>query len=68
MLQFSWARDFTRHDGTLPMREDVVDQAVQLQPEGLGQDNQDFVPHEDGDDEGEEEAVEEGGYEDDMDN
>lgn len=50
------------------MREDVVDQAVQLQPEGLGQDNQDFVPHEDGDDEGEEEAVEEGGYEDDMDN
>lgn len=62
VLQFSWARDFTRHDGSLPVREDV-DHAVQLQPEAaLGQDNQDFVPHEDG-----EEAIDEGGSEDDMD-
>ena len=68
MLQFSWARDFTRHDGTLPVREDV-DQAAQLQPEGagLGQDDEDFVPHVDGDEEGEEAIEEEGESEDDMD-
>ena len=66
MLQFSWARDFNRHDGTLPVREDV-DQAAQLQPpEGadLGQDDEDFVPH---DEEGEEAIEEEGEPEDDMD-
>ncbi|KAL5489547.1 hypothetical protein EMCRGX_G018652 [Ephydatia muelleri] len=68
VLQFSWARDFTRHDGTLPVREDV-DQAAQLQPEGagLGQDDEDFVPHVDGDEEGEEAIEEEGESEDDMD-